>query len=87
MATAVRKPYPPIPDGMADFSMIRREGYLYVDKTRFLHELEKERHVFLLRPRLGTDCGRRHDCPLTRATPMADYPAEGEAVGALGSAT
>ena len=31
MATAVREPYPPIPYGMADFSMIRREGNLYVD--------------------------------------------------------
>ena len=57
MATAVREPYPPIPYGMADFSMIRREGYLYVDKTRFLHELEKERHVFFLRPRrFGKSC-------------------------------
>ena len=57
MATAVGKPYRPIPYGMADFSMIRREGYLYVDKTRFLHELEGERHVFFLRPRrFGKSC-------------------------------
>ena len=57
MATAVGKPYRPIPYGMADFSMIRREGYLYVDKTRFLHDLEGERHVFFLRPRrFGKSC-------------------------------
>ena len=57
MATVAGKPYPPIPYGMADFSMIRREGYLYVDKTRFLHDLEGERHVFFLRPRrFGKSC-------------------------------
>ena len=57
MATAARKPFPPIPYGMADFSAIRREGVLYVDKTRFLHDLEDERHVFLLRPRrFGKSC-------------------------------
>ena len=57
MATAVRKPFPPIPYGMADFSAIRREGYLYVDKTRFIREMEKDRHVFLLRPRrFGKSC-------------------------------
>ena len=52
-----RKPFPPIPYGMADFSAIRREGFLYVDKTRFLRDLEDERHVFLLRPRrFGKSC-------------------------------
>ena len=57
MTTAARKPFPPIPYGMADFSAIRREGYLYVDKTRFVRELEKDRHVFLLRPRrFGKSC-------------------------------
>ena len=56
MATA-HKPFPPIPYGMADFSAIRREGFLYVDKTRFLRSLENERHVFLLRPRrFGKSC-------------------------------
>ena len=49
MATATRKPFQPIPYGMADFSAIRREG--------FLHDLEDERHVFLLRPRrFGKSC-------------------------------
>ena len=57
VATAARKPFPPIPYGMADFSAIRREGYLYVDKTRFIRDLEDDRHVFLLRPRrFGKSC-------------------------------
>ena len=57
MTAAVRKPYPPIPYGMADFRAIRREGFLYVDKTRFVRELENERHVFFLRPRrFGKTC-------------------------------
>ncbi len=57
MASADSKPYPPIPYGMADFRAIRREGYLYVDKTRFVRELENERHVFFLRPRrFGKTC-------------------------------
>ena len=57
MATATRKLFPPIPYGMADFSAIRREGFLYVDKTRFLRDIEDERHVFLLRPRrFGKSC-------------------------------
>ena len=29
MAAAARKSHPPIPYGMADFSAIRREGFLY----------------------------------------------------------
>ena len=57
MATAPRKPFPRIPYGMADFSAIRREGYLYVDKTRFIRDMEDDRHVFLLRPRrFGKSC-------------------------------
>ena len=57
MATAAHKPFPPIPYGMADFSAIRREGFLYVDKTRFIHDMENDRHVFLLRPRrFGKSC-------------------------------
>ena len=57
MATAAHKPYPPIPYGMADFRAIRREGFLYVDKTRFVRDLENERHVFFLRPRrFGKTC-------------------------------
>ena len=57
MATAASKPYPPIPYGMADFRAIRREGFLYVDKTRFVRELENERYAFFLRPRrFGKTC-------------------------------
>ena len=57
MATAAHKPLPRIPYGMADFSAIRREGYLYVDKTRFIRDMENDRHVFLLRPRrFGKSC-------------------------------
>ena len=51
------KPFPPIPYGMADFRAIREEGYLYVDKTRFIRDMENDRHVFLLRPRrFGKSC-------------------------------
>ena len=51
------KPYQPIPYGMADFRAIRREGFLYVDKTRFVRELEDERYAFFLRPRrFGKTC-------------------------------
>ena len=57
MATAASKPYPPIPYGMADFRAIRQEGFLYVDKTRFVRELENERYAFFLRPRrFGKTC-------------------------------
>ena len=51
MAAASVRTYPPIPDGMADFRAMRLGGYLYVDKTRFLRDLEDERYAFLLRPR------------------------------------
>ena len=48
---------PQIPYGWSDFGLIRREGALYVDKTRFLHELEAERYAFLIRPRrFGKSC-------------------------------
>ena len=51
------KPYPPIPYGMADFRVIRRDGFLYVDKTRFIRELESKRYAFFLRPRrFGKTC-------------------------------
>ena len=41
-----------IPYGMTDFEMIRREDYYYVDKTRFIEEVEHSgRFIFLLRPR------------------------------------
>ena len=49
--------YPLIPYGWADFRAIRLENRLYVDKTRFVHALEDERYVFLIRPRrFGKSC-------------------------------
>ena len=49
--------YPRIPYGWADFRAIRLEERLYVDKTRFVHELEEERFAFLIRPRrFGKSC-------------------------------
>ena len=49
--------YPRIPYGEADFKRIRVNGWLYVDKTRFVHALEEERYVFLIRPRrFGKSC-------------------------------
>ena len=36
---------------MADFTRIRAEGRLYVDKTRFIRRLEEQRYIFLIRPR------------------------------------
>ncbi len=49
--------YPRIPYGWANFRAIRLEKRLYVDKTRFVHALEGERYVFLIRPRrFGKTC-------------------------------
>ena len=49
--------HPRIPYGMADFKAIRLQRRLYVDKTRFLRELENEDYVFLIRPRrFGKTC-------------------------------
>ena len=49
--------YPRVPSGWTDFETMRRERTLYVDKTRFLHELEEVRYAFLLRPRgFGKSC-------------------------------
>ena len=57
MPAATSPAYPPIPYGMADWRAIRREGFLYVDKSRFVRELECERHVFFFRPRrFGKSC-------------------------------
>ena len=57
MAAAPVRTFPPIPYGMADFRAMRLGGYLYVDKTRFLHDLEDERYALLLRPRrFGKTC-------------------------------
>ena len=49
--------YPRIPYGEADFKRIRINGWLYVDKTRFVHALEEERYAFFIRPRrFGKSC-------------------------------
>ncbi len=49
--------YPRIPYGEADFKRIRINGWLYVDKTRFVHALEEQRYVFFIRPRrFGKSC-------------------------------
>ena len=49
--------FPQIPYGWADFEAMRLERCLYVDKTRFLHELENERYALLIRPRrFGKSC-------------------------------
>ena len=42
--------YPRIPYGEMSFRRIRVNGWLYVDKTRYLRLLEDERHVFFIRP-------------------------------------
>ena len=49
--------YPRIPYGMGSFAQIRRDGLLYIDKTRFVRPLEDYRHAFLIRPRrFGKTC-------------------------------
>ena len=56
-AKELNTPYPQIPYGWADFEAMRRERTLYVDKTRFLHDLEQERYAILIRPRrFGKSC-------------------------------
>ena len=55
--TTIATAFPQIPYGWADFEAMRVEHCLYVDKTRFLHELERERYAFLIRPRrFGKSC-------------------------------
>ena len=50
--------YPQIPGAGVDFEAMRREGMLYVDKTRFVRHLEHERYTFLNRPRgFGSSAG------------------------------
>ena len=51
MATMADKRYYPI--GIQSFSEMRREGFLYVDKTAYIHQLahSKLKFVFLSRPR------------------------------------
>ena len=40
-----------IPYGVSNFPLIRREDYLYVDKTHFIKEVEKTKTLIHLRPR------------------------------------
>ena len=49
--------WPPIPYGDANFPRIRRTGSLYVDKTRFVRQLESVRYAVFIRPRrFGKTC-------------------------------
>ena len=49
--------FPAIPYGFAYFKGLRLDGFLYVDKTRFLRALEQVRFVFFIRPRrFGKTC-------------------------------
>ena len=57
MTVPAPAPWPRIPYGEMSFPRIRRNGWLYVDKTRFLHPLEEERYAFFIRPRrFGKSC-------------------------------
>ena len=57
MTVPATAPWPRIPYGEASFRRIRVNGWLYVDKTRFLRPLEDERYVFFIRPRrFGKSC-------------------------------
>ena len=48
---AMSDSYPPIPYGLGHFATVRRDGFYYVDKTRFVRDLEKVRFAFFVRPR------------------------------------
>ena len=57
MTVPATAPWPRIPYGEMSFPRIRRNGWLYVDKTRFLHPLEEESYAFFIRPRrFGKSC-------------------------------
>ena len=57
MTVPVPAPWPRIPYGEMSFRRIRVNGWLYVDKTRYLRPLEDERYVFFIRPRrFGKSC-------------------------------
>ncbi|MGE5343179.1 MAG: AAA family ATPase, partial [Candidatus Omnitrophota bacterium] len=41
-----------IPYGLSDFDLVRKDNYYYVDKTRFIKNIEKKgRYLFFIRPR------------------------------------
>ena len=49
--------YPHIPYGQADFRRIRLNRWLWVDKTRFVRQLESFHHAVFIRPRrFGKTC-------------------------------
>ena len=78
-------PFPAIPYGYAYFKGLRREGCLYVDKTRFLNALEQVRFVFFIRPRrFGKSCWLSLLSSYYDRTEAADFKAvfAGTAIGA-----
>ena len=40
-----------VPYGSSDFKAIRTEGYIYIDKTKYLERLEEQKYVIYVRPR------------------------------------
>ena len=48
---AMSDSYPLIPYGLGHFPTVRRDGFYYVDKTRFVRALERVRFAFFVRPR------------------------------------
>jgi hypothetical protein len=42
-----------LPYGVSNFNILTRDGYYYIDKTRYIEQLEEnpERYIFFLRPR------------------------------------
>ena len=83
--SAPAAPFPSIPYGYAYFKGIRREGCLYIDKTRFLRALEQERFAFFIRPRrFGKSCWLSLLESYYDRTEAADFDAvfAGTAIGA-----
>ena len=78
-------PFPAIPYGLAHFKGIRQAGWLYIDKTRFLHALEQVRFAFFIRPRrFGKSCWLSLLSSYYDRTEAADFDAvfAGTAIGA-----
>ena len=40
-----------IPYGISGFERIRKQGYKYIDKTRYIREIEEEPYCMYVRPR------------------------------------
>ena len=40
-----------IPYGISGFERIRREGFKYIDKTKYIRDIEKEAYCMYVRPR------------------------------------